>query len=197
MEQTIKITLPDDPAAPALVECSPGPYADEAKRLAAIPGSGWTEAPGLGKVLGDALDSLPKEALFNLTPAPGPVIVPKDGEAPSAFLVDRKLVIPKPRRKGRPDARDWMKAYNEAKKAGGAPAPQSEPEPEPSPEPAPAPDLEPAPDPKPAGLLSSGDVTVTTVPRTEKDGPMWSERELEEQTPNEESSGNPWGDFVF
>lgn len=33
------------------------------------------------------------------------------------YLVDRKLVIPKPRRKGRPDASERMKKYNKAKNA--------------------------------------------------------------------------------
>ena len=42
------------------------------------------------------------------------------------FLVDRRLVTPKPLRKPRPDASDRMKRYNEAKKAPAdppAPAP--------------------------------------------------------------------------
>lgn len=39
------------------------------------------------------------------------------------FLVDRRLVTPKPLRKGRPDASDRMRKYNETKKAQPAPEP--------------------------------------------------------------------------
>ena len=148
-KQTVTITLPDDPAAPALVVFD-GPLGDEALRLSKIPGSGWT-------------------LVADDPAAPGPY-----------YLVDRRLVVPKPLRKGRPDARKRMIEYNEKRKG-------KDPDPEPDPQPAP----------KPAGLLSSGDVEVKTVPRTEEDGPVWSEREPEEQTPAEESPENPWGNFIF
>lgn len=58
----------------------------------------------------------------------------------------------------------------------------------------PTPDPQPTPAPKATGL-GSDDVVVTTRPRTKEDGPMWSERELEEQTPVDPD--NPWGNFVF
>ena len=94
MEQTVKITLPDDPTAPALVVFD-GPLGDVALRLSKDPGSGWT------LIAGDPASD-------------GPY-----------YLVDRKLVIPKPRRKGRPDASDRMRKYNEAKKAPADPDPHT------------------------------------------------------------------------
>lgn len=143
MEQTIKITLPDDPVAPAQVVFD-GPLGDVALRLSEEPGSGWTFV--------------------------GP-----------HYLVDRKLVVPKPRRKGRPDASERMRAYNEAKKAPAEPDPDPEPQPTPSP--------------KPAGLLSSDDVEVKTAPRTKEDGTIWSELEPKDQTPVDPN--DPWGGFQF
>ena len=85
MEQTIKITIPDDPHAPATVTFD-GPLGDVALRLSEDPESGWK--------------------LIDGDPA-------SDGPC---YFVDRKLVIPKPRRKGRPDASERMKKYNKAKR---------------------------------------------------------------------------------
>jgi hypothetical protein len=41
----------------------------------------------------------------------------KTDEPPSGFLVDRRVLTPKPLRKPRPDASKRMSAYNKAKKA--------------------------------------------------------------------------------
>lgn len=93
VKQTVTITLPADPAAPA-VAVFDGPLGDEALRLSKTPGSGW--------------------ALVADDPAsPGPY-----------YLVDRRLMTPKPLRRGRPDASARMRAYN-ASKAKPAPAPKT------------------------------------------------------------------------
>ena len=42
-DQTITIKIPADSSRPAEVRFTAGPYADEAKRIAKIPGSGWVE----------------------------------------------------------------------------------------------------------------------------------------------------------
>lgn len=44
-EQKVYITLPADPASPALVTFTPGPLAHEAQRLTEVPGSGWETTP--------------------------------------------------------------------------------------------------------------------------------------------------------
>lgn len=90
MEQTIKITIPDDPHAPATVTFD-GPMGDVALLLSEDPESGWKLIEG--------------------DPASGG----------SSYSVDRKLVIPKPRRKGRPDASERMKNYNKTKRSRPAP----------------------------------------------------------------------------
>lgn len=110
VEQTIAIRIPVDPSLPAEVECSPGPYADEAKRLAAIPGSGWGEA---------LVDRLPERVACPLCPEPffgAAKVAMKADEPPSRFLVDHRLVAPKPLRKSRPDASERMRAYNRGSK---------------------------------------------------------------------------------
>jgi hypothetical protein len=115
-DQTITIKIPADPTRPAEVVFTPGPYADEAKRLAKIPGSGWKEGPDVMDLLVEALSKLSQQELLDLTPAPVPIIVPKNYEAPTVFLVDRRVLTPKPLRKSRPDASKRMSAYNKAKK---------------------------------------------------------------------------------
>lgn len=70
-----------------------GPLGDVALRLSEDPESGWKFVSG---------DATPE----------GP-----------CYLVDRKLVIPKPRRKGRPDASERMKKYNKTKNTRPAPQP--------------------------------------------------------------------------
>lgn len=111
IDQTITITIPADPTRPAEVVFTPGPYADEAKRLARIPGSGWREA---------LMDCLPKEIAASVT-YDGARLILRSDELPSGFLVDRKILTPKPLRKSRPDASKRMRAYNIAK---NTPAPQ-------------------------------------------------------------------------
>lgn len=111
VDQTITITIPADPTRPAEVVFTPGPYADEAKRLAGIPGSGWREA---------LMDCLPEVIAANVT-CDGAKLILRSDELPSGFLVDRKILTPKPLRKSRPDASKRMSAYNRAK---NYPAPQ-------------------------------------------------------------------------
>jgi hypothetical protein len=106
-DQAITIKIPADPTLPAEVRFTAGPYADEAKRLAKIPGSGWKE--GL-------ISCLPEEITVRLVPD-GARLIMKTDEPPSGFLVDRRVLTPKPLRKPRPDASKRMSAYNKAKKA--------------------------------------------------------------------------------
>lgn len=110
-DQTITIKIPADSSRPAEVRFTAGPYADEAKRLAKIPGSGWVE--GL-------MSCLPEEITCRLVPN-GARLIMKIDEPPSGFLVDRRIVVPKPLRKPRPDASKRMSAYNKAKKKSLAP----------------------------------------------------------------------------
>lgn len=143
MEQTIKITLPDDPTAPALVEFSPGPLAREAIRLSEIPGSGWKR-------------------------------VPADDAELDKFLVDRKLVTPKPRRRGRPDASSRMSAYNKAKKAKPQPAP------------------------KPIKVKHDPALGWDELDEAiERKQNQRIGANLPDPTPVEESVNDPWGGFVF
>lgn len=110
-DQTITIKIPADPTRPAEVRFTAGPYADEAKRLAKIPGSGWRET---------LVSCLPEEITARLVPD-GARVIMKTDEPPSSFLVDRRILTPKPLRKPRPDASKRMSADNKAKKA---PAPK-------------------------------------------------------------------------
>ena len=105
-DQTITITIPADPARLAVVKFTAGPYADEAKRLAKIPGSGWIES---------VVDCLPEEISVRLVPD-GARVIMKTDEPPTRFIVDRRVLTPKPLRKPRPDASKRMSADNKAKK---------------------------------------------------------------------------------
>lgn len=109
-DQTITITIPADPTRPAEVVFTPGPCADEAKRLARIPGSGWREA---------LMDCLPEVIAASAT-CDGAKLILRSDELPSGFLVDRRVLTPKPLRKPRPDASKRMSAYNKAKKASAS-----------------------------------------------------------------------------
>jgi hypothetical protein len=116
-EQTITIKIPVDPTLPAEVEFTPGPYAEEAKRLAATPGSGWN-LPSTRMVDYYVVDPSGKQAPIKLNAVPIPLFFPnaKNDDPRIRFLVDRKIIEPKPLRKPRPDAAAYLNKHRKEKK---------------------------------------------------------------------------------
>lgn len=118
-EQTITIKIPVDPTAPAEVEFTPGPYAEEAKRLAATPGSGWV-TPSTKTFDFYLVDPSGKQVPLKLNAAPIPLFSPqpepKDDDPRIRFLVNRKILTPKPLRKPRPDAAAYLNKHRKKKK---------------------------------------------------------------------------------
>ena len=118
-EQTITIKIPVDPALPAVVEFTPGPYAEEAKRLAGTPGSGW-RTPSTSTRMVDyyLVDPTGEQKPFKLNSAPIPLFFPeaKSDDPRIRFYVDRKIIEPKPLRKPRPDAAAYLNKHRKEKK---------------------------------------------------------------------------------
>lgn len=118
-EQTITIKIPVDPTLPAEVEFTPGPYAEEAKRLAGTPGSGWRTPSTSTKMVDYYLvDRSGEQKPFKLNAAPIPLFFPeaRGDDSHIRFLVDRRIIEPKPLRKPRPDAAAYLNKHREEKK---------------------------------------------------------------------------------
>lgn len=118
-EQTITIKIPVDPNLPAEVTFTPGPYAEEAKRLAGTTGSGWRTPSASTRMVDYYLvDRSGKQAPFKLNADPIPLFFPetKSDDSGIRFFVDRKIIEPKPLRKPRPDAAAYLNKHRKEKK---------------------------------------------------------------------------------
>ena len=100
-DQTITIRIPADPTLPAEVIFTPGPCCEEAKRLSGIPESGWEEPPSEQLEYWLVVPGKTQTPL-KLTAASTPIIFPKtEDDKFIRFLVDRKVLTPKPLRKSK------------------------------------------------------------------------------------------------